>query len=313
MLARHVHGVAGAAGVRRFDRGGAGHKERPPLVLGALGRLVARRLGVLMGVTSLVTVTAVLGLPHFLKDPFEYDFRKLTRSSTRPRSAAVQPQRRPPVRTLAVADHRPRRRRRRGRADQSGHPPAGRGRARSAAIRSSVRSRPSAICCPGPPEVQQRKLALIAQIRKLTHDPALEVLTTRRGPTWPSRPAATGCTSWRPGTCRPLARRPFTEVDGTDRARGAGLSDRDGALGLERARSARIASVLQYLHLPNGKVIETSGSAVVFGSMIRSILHDGPIATAASLIAVLIIIAFTIRPARSRADGAGHADRWACC
>jgi hypothetical protein len=31
--------------------------------------------------------------------------------------------------------------------------------------------------------------------------------------------------------------------------------------------------------------------------MIRSILHDGPIATMASLIAVLIIIAFTIRPA----------------
>ena len=59
----------------------------------------------------------------------------------------------------------------------------------------------------------------------------------------------------------------------------------------------RIASVLQYLHLPNGKVVETSGSAVVFASMIRSILRDGPIATAASLIAVLIIISFTIRPA----------------
>ena len=56
--------------------------------------------------------------------------------------------------------------------------------------------------------------------------------------------------------------------------------------------------MLQYLHLPNGKVIETSGSAVVFGSMIGSILKDGPIATAASFIAVLIIVAFTIRPAR---------------
>jgi hypothetical protein len=32
--------------------------------------------------------------------------------------------------------------------------------------------------------------------------------------------------------------------------------------------------------------------------MIRSILHDGPIATAASLIAVLIIVAFSIRPPR---------------
>jgi len=55
--------------------------------------------------------------------------------------------------------------------------------------------------------------------------------------------------------------------------------------------------VLQEIKLDNGKVIETSGSGVVFGSMIRSVLRDGPIATAASLIAVLVIIIFTIRPA----------------
>ena len=66
----------------------------------------------------------------------------------------------------------------------------------------------------------------------------------------------------------------------------------------------RIASVLQHLKLDNGKEMETSGAAVVFGSMIRSVLHDGPIATVASLVAVLIIIAFTIRPARGGADGA---------
>ena len=59
----------------------------------------------------------------------------------------------------------------------------------------------------------------------------------------------------------------------------------------------RIASVLQEIKLDNGKVIETSGFAVVFGATIRSVLRDGPIATAASLIAVLIIIIFTIRPA----------------
>jgi predicted RND superfamily exporter protein len=55
--------------------------------------------------------------------------------------------------------------------------------------------------------------------------------------------------------------------------------------------------VLQSIRLDNGKVLETSGSAVVFGAMIRSILHDGPIATVASLIGVLIIIIFTVRPA----------------
>ena len=96
----------------------------------------------------------------------------------------------------------------------------------------------------------------------------------------------------------PIARRPFTEVDGTI-GRVVLVYPVETGLSVWNGRDLlRIASVLQYLHLPNGKVLETSGSAVVFGAMIRSILHDGPIATAASLIAVLIIVAFTIRPAR---------------
>ena len=148
--------------------------------------------------------------------------------------------------------------------------------------------------------MQQRKLALIAQIRKLTHDPALEVLE-RQGArqTSPRSTRPPGCTSSARWTCRR-----------SRAARSPRSTARSGAwcwsIPPERDLSVwngrdllRIASVLQYLHLPNGKVIETSGSAVVFGSMIRSILHDGPIATVASLIAVLVIIAFTIRPARA--------------
>jgi predicted RND superfamily exporter protein len=53
------------------------------------------------------------------------------------------------------------------------------------------------------------------------------------------------------------------------------------------------------LKLPSGQVIETSGSAVVFGAMIRSVLKDGPIATLASLLAVMMIVLITIRPLRT--------------
>ena len=42
--------------------------------------------------------------------------------------------------------------------------------------------------------------------------------------------------------------------------------------------------------------------------MIRSILHDGPIATVASLVAVLVIIAVHDAPRGGGADGARHAD-----
>ena len=49
----------------------------------------------------------------------------------------------------------------------------------------------------------------------------------------------------------------------------------------------RIAAVLQRIALPDGREVETSGSAVIFAAMIRSVLRDGPVASVASLAAVL--------------------------
>jgi predicted RND superfamily exporter protein len=61
----------------------------------------------------------------------------------------------------------------------------------------------------------------------------------------------------------------------------------------------RIAHVLQVINLDDGKTIDTSGSAVVFSAMIRSVLHDGPLATAAALLAVLVLILLIMRPLSS--------------
>jgi hypothetical protein len=59
--------------------------------------------------------------------------------------------------------------------------------------------------------------------------------------------------------------------------------------------------VLQYIPLPEfHKTLATSGSAVVFAAMIRSVLRDGPIATGASL-AVVLIFSFLIMRPRSAA------------
>ena len=150
---------------------------------------------------------------------------------------------------------------------------------------------------PGVPEVQQRKLALIAQIRKLTHDPSLELLNAKEKADLAKIDPPDGLHELAPADL-PAVRAAAVHRDGRHhRAGGAGLPAREGLSVWNGRDLLRIASVLQYLHLPNGKVVETSGSAVVFSSMIRSILRDGPIATAASLIAVLIIISFTIRPA----------------
>ena len=150
---------------------------------------------------------------------------------------------------------------------------------------------------PGPPDAQQRKLDLIAQIRKLTHDPALEVLNDKERADLAKIDPPDGLRLVQPSDLPPLARRPFTESDGTI-GRVVLVYAAEHGISVWNGRDLlRIASVLQHLHLPNGKVVETSGSAVVFGAMIRSVLRDGPIATVASLIAVIVIVAFTIRPA----------------
>jgi uncharacterized membrane protein YdfJ with MMPL/SSD domain len=152
---------------------------------------------------------------------------------------------------------------------------------------------------PGPPDAQQRKLEYIKQIRKLVHDPALDILNADEKKQIAQVDPPEGLHELGPTDLPPLARRPFTEVDGSI-GRVVLVYTVEVGLSVWNGKDLlRIAQVLQYLHLDNGKVIETSGSAVVFGAMIRSILRDGPIATAASLIAVLIIIAFTIRPARA--------------
>src|SRR6185295_15338792 len=68
---------------------------------------------------------------------------------------------------------------------------------------------------PGPPEAQRRKLAILAQIRKLTHDPALVVLDEKEKADLAKIDPPDTLHELTPMDIPALARRPFTEVDGT--------------------------------------------------------------------------------------------------
>ncbi len=273
-----------------------GSQVRAPLNLGPLARFVQRWSTPLVLVLTVGSIASAFGLRHFLQDPFEYDFRKLNAklNSTEESQAFYHSIDklfgRWPSPTIVLGD-----------SIDEVEP-----------IRATIRKQDAAEpgadvigqittvydLLPGPPDLQKRKLALIAQIRKMAHDPALEVLDDKEREQISKIDPPPGLHELGPMDLPPIARRPFTEVDGTI-GRVVLVYPVETGLSVWNGRDLlRIASVLQYLHLPNGKVLETSGSAVVFGSMIRSILKDGPIATAASFIAVLIIVAFTIRPAR---------------
>jgi uncharacterized protein len=277
-------------------RGGArlGPAAKAPFELGPLARMIGRRGGtVAMGFSALAVVAAV-GVRHFLKDPFEYDFRKLdqkvsTNEDIQSFNRSIdQLFGRWPSPTIVLAD-----------STDEVQP-----------IIDSIRRQDSALpgpnvigqiatiydLLPGQPDVQKRKLALLAEIRKLTHDPALSALDEKDRADLAKIDPPANLRQLGPMDVPAFARRPFTEADGTV-GRVVLVYPPEQGLSVWNGRDLlRIAAVLQRLHLPNGKVIETSGQAVVFGAMIQSILHDGPIATIASLLSVILIVGFAIRP-----------------
>jgi hypothetical protein len=273
---------------------------RPPLRLEPLGNLARRWYRPVFVLVSVVTVVAVFGLTHFLKDPFEYNFRRLNTdvSSTEEQKQFAKEADglfgRWPTPTIILADTA----------------------AEAEAVRAAIRRQDAEHArksgrglpvigqiatvwdlLPGPPEVQERKLAIIAQIRKLVRDPALVVLNEKERAQLAQVNPPDTLRALGPKDLPVLAQRPFTEVDGSV-GRVVLVYPVETGLSVWNGRDLlQIAAVLQRLELPGGKALDTSGFAVVFGAMIRSILHDGPIATVASLLAVIVIISLTMRPA----------------
>ncbi len=272
---------------------------RAPLELGPLAAFLQRRPIAVTMVFTALGIISVVGLRHFLKDPFEYDFRRLNAKLDRTEESQQFGRSidkvfgRWPSPTIILADSvdevEPIKKAiRRQDAEKAAQPGGKRVIDQIVNIYDLL---------PGTPEAQRRKLAIIAQIRKLTHDPALAVLDEKERADLAKIDPPDTLRELAPTDIPAIARRPFTEVDGTI-GRVVLVYPPESGLSVWNGRDLlRIASVIQHLKLENGKEMETSGAAVVFGSMIRSVLHDGPIATVASLLAVLVIIAFTIRPA----------------
>ncbi len=268
-----------------------------PLSLRPVAAAIAGRPRTLLIASATFTVAALFGFQHFARAPFEYDFRKLRADIAR------DPERKQMddnlnqllgrwhSPTVVLAD----------RLDQVEE------------IRDTIRARDAGPrhligniltvydVLPGDPAAQQRKLQLLAEIRKLARDPAIELLppkerddVARLTPPDDLRPLA-------PQDLPPLARRPFTENDGTigrlvlvyHAEKNVSMWDGHDLLA--------IARVLERLPLPDGSTIETSGTPMVFGAMLRSVLHDGPRATLISLLLVAALITVLVRPARSAA------------
>jgi len=278
-----------------MDRHASAKKPAParaPLNFAFLGRLLSRRPGTIALAAIALTLFCGVGLLHFASAPFEYDFRKLnanlqsTEDSKQFNQSMESLFGRWPSPTIVLAD------------DLAQVEPI-----RAAIWRQNKADRVIGRVVtindvlPGTAAVQARKLALLDNIRKLTHDPALEAISKKERKQIAQIDVPEDLRVLAPADVPSLARRPFTEVDGTI-GRVVLVYPIEEHLSVWNGRDLlRISNVLQYLHLPEqNTTIATSGSAVVFAAMIRSILHDGPLATGASLAVVLLFSFLIMRP-----------------
>jgi predicted RND superfamily exporter protein len=280
-----------------MDRRASARTERlrPPMGFGFLRPILSRYPGWVTLAATIFTLVSAYGLSHFANAPFEYDFRKLNArlDSTSDDKAFNRSMEslfgRWPSPTIVLADSLP----------------------ETESIRKAIRKQDQSTgdkqvigqivtvydLLPGMPEVQQRKLKLLADIRKLTHDKALDVLTADERKQIDALDPPASLHALTPDELPALARRPFTEADGTV-GRVVLVYPVETGLSVWNGQDLlRISRVLQVLNLEDEhKVMQTSGSAVVFASMIRSVLHDGPIATGAALLAVMLLILLVMRP-----------------
>ena len=272
--------------------------RRAPQGLGALGTLLRKRSGVMLAGSVVLTVLSAFGLRHFSQDTFEYDFRKLSArlevSDTVRQFESSQDSLfgRWPNPNIILADEL----------------------SEVESVRAAIRRQDAEVpgpnvigqivtiydVLPGTPEVQQRKLALIEDIRRLKSDKALELASEKDRELLTKLDIPADLRVLHPQDLPPLARRPFTEADGVV-GRVLMVYPIDKGLSVWNGRDLlRIAQVVQHIQLPEEKkTIHTSGSAVVFAAMIRSVLHDAPRATVASLVAVFLLILLIMRPLRA--------------
>ena len=266
-----------------------------------LGRLIEQRPGAFLAVSSVVTLVMLVGVLRFGDGAFEYDFRKLSSQSrvdARTRAFDQNMDKlfgRWPQPTVILTD-------------LARDVPSLKAAIRQADARApgdDVVGQMVSVddLLPGTLEEQQRKLALLDQIRKATNDPALSLLEGEDGKKTRQqldrlRPPTT-LQTLAPADLPPLARRPFTEADGSIGRvlllypSEQGLSVWDGKALL------RIAAVLQRIPLPDGREVPSSGSAVIFAAMIRSILTEGKLATICSFSAVLLLVLLRVRPLKA--------------
>lgn len=261
-----------------------------------IGNITERRPRIFVAIAVLLSLLALWKTPSFLRDPWEYSFHRLGSRGSQKSGAgawsnkaeavfggkmnvagalmlADSPDQVPRLKEQILANDR---------ADREGS---------LIAEISTV-----ADLLPGTREEQEQKLSVLDRIRdRLTPGVLHGLAADERERVEKDRP---------PEALRiieaedlpPLLRRRFEEKNGAVgnvfyvKYRDVSLSDGHILL--------RIAKTTDNIELPDGTRVLTASRSTVFAEMIRSMERDGPLATAASFVAVSIVVALATRNRR---------------
>jgi hypothetical protein len=260
-----------------------------------LARFVVNHPRLVVSAAAVITLAAVIPFPRYVRDPFEYDFRKLGNQLSQTGTGATAVSRR-----FDLIFGR----------DLSPNFVIAKDPSQVEEIRQQLRENDKQVqilgdirtindFLPGSPDVQKEKLEILAQIRTMV-DKNLDLLDDKeKADAERLRP---------PDDLRVLVpkdlpwglRRYFTEIDGTiGRPVVYFATTRPGVSVWNGRVQIQVAKVTQQVRLKDGSTVRSSGKSAIFSGMLNSIIHDGPIATAASFLGVaILLIVVTFRQGR---------------
>jgi predicted exporter len=146
------------------------------------------------------------------------------------------------------------------------------------------------------PKDQGAKLVVLGDIRTRLRDPSMELLTTderKQLDTWAPPDDLRKLTL--ADLPAPVVRR-FQEVDGTV-GRVAMIYPVRVWANWDGHNLIRLSDVIKNVRLPGGSVVSAAGHSSLFAAMLRSIASDGPTATEAACIGVVIMVTLLFRSA----------------
>jgi len=144
------------------------------------------------------------------------------------------------------------------------------------------------------PKDQDAKLAVIAEIQKRLSDSTLDLLSVddrRQLDTW--KPPADLRRLAIGDLPEPIARR-FREADGFVGRIALIFPVRVWA-NWDGHNLIRLSKIIKNVRLPDGQLVDAAGSSSLFAAMLSSIAIDGPIATAAAFIGVVLTVVLLFR------------------